>query len=540
MSALADKILHAVDNPSPPPSPATALKMFDPYHPANVSDSDEYEGDLLFSHVNQGPTTHDSYPLIKLPESSDASTSQPAVNQDLIVFDSPSEWSPFNHTELPNVSQPMSVDDLLANSPLHAFLNHEPTPLIDESKSGGDLADSLNMSPREGQLAFHRSPEMQERHLAPFSVPLLQPTFSENATPLRRSSRPRKSVAPTPSPQPPAVVTVLPSVRAFIRKKDVPPILDGGNGNPQDDRDEGRKSPARGLPSTPRSRHRSPNKEPFSFHREVGSLSPASASMLSSLAFNSIDVPGPTIRTAVEPQAALSFSVLVPSGEVSDAVSTPVRNDGPKRVPNSPRVELSPQKFRLQLPAPNDPTNTPARRIPIDQAFAAGQLSPEKVAKLGLTENNATSVIKTPARRILISENHATIPKPTTPTLESSEKQLLTQESSAPRHAIPSVKGKEKGGWPPSQGASSSVIKQGALPFPIVATTSAFIQSQASVTVHNLPKPGYSPARSALKINSKIPRINKKPYARKVLEKSTKSTTTRQTDSGKVWKCLMS
>jgi hypothetical protein len=51
-----------------------------------------------------------------------------------------------------------------------------------------------------------------------------------------------------------------------------------------------------------------------------------------------------------------------------------------------------------------------------------------------------------------------------------------------------------------------------------------------------LPNSVSSPAKPTLKVTSKIPRITKKPYARKVPEKSASATisTSKQSDSGKV------
>jgi len=553
---LADKILHAVDNPSPPPSPATALKMFDPYHPANLTDLGEYESDLMFPHVTQGPSAVD------IPEFSSGSKSGTAMNQDLIVFDSPNNLSSLNHIEPVTVSQqPMSVDDMLAKTPNSSPLyqpsqTHEPALLLVVPTSGGvgeDLmsVDSPKKSPEVGYRALGHSPEIQEQytHDEPHSSFPIQPTLAEDTimTPLRRSSRPRKSVAPTPSPQPPVAIAPPSVARTSVKKKDSLRNLDEDIANNPTDDDDDRKSPSRALPSTPRSRHRSPSKEPFSFHREVGSLSPTSASVLSSLAFNSIDIHGHTIDSSsnrsrsMEPSTILSFSVFAPSGGTSDGLSTPIRTDGPKRVPSPQKVETSPRKFRLQSPTPNGTANTPARRIPIEQAIAEGQLSPEKAAKIGFKANHgnsATSVVSTPARRILISEKSA-IPgsKPAVSMLESPVKHLATHKEllAVPsRPVIPSLKGKERAISPAPHGAPTSVIKS-ALPFPLVASTT--IESEAPVAVQNLPKPGSSPAKSTLKVTSKIPRINKKPYARKVTEKSASATTRKPTDL-KVMKSL--
>lgn len=518
--------------------------MFDPYHP----DSGEFEYD-----TSQEPTDQDILPLITLSDSGNTSKPPTALDPDLIVFDSPDPLPPFNHAEDSNVShQPMTVDDLLTNSPdpiplYQPILNHRPALLVDVPKCDIDVimcVDSLNKSLGVG---FDRRPsEVQPRQTLDETrpaVPVQQPGFVEDATvtPLRRSTRPRKSIAPVLSPRlTPPVVIADPSVaRTAIKGKESLRLPDEDI-NFQEGQE---KSPSKALPSTPR-RSRSPSKEPFLFRRELGSLSPASASLLSSLAFNNLDIPGQQIGSSnwptIETPQVLSFSAFAPVREVPDDVGTPVRTDGPKRVPSPQKVESSPHKFRLQSHAPNDPTNTPARRIPIEQAIAEGQLSPEKAARIGFKAangNNTAQVVSTPARRVLIPEKHVTPgPKPILSRLESPVKQPATYKDSsvAPRHAFQSVKGKERAVAPAMQESSLLVKKYRTLPFPLIATTT---ESHAPPVDKNLPKQDSSSAKSTLKVASKIPRISKKPYARKVTGRSTRAAsppTSSQVDSGKV------
>jgi hypothetical protein len=86
---------------------------------------------------------------------------------------------------------------------------------------------------------------------------------------------------------------------------------------------------------------------------------------------------------------------------------------------------------------------------------------------------------------------------------------------------------------PAPQGVS---IIRPSLPFPIVATTSPTIKC-LPVAIQNLPKSGSNLTKSTLKVTSKIPRINKKPYVRKAPEKSANETR-KPTDSAKVIKSL--
>ena len=525
MSALADKILHAVGNPSPPPTPPTALRMFDPYHTTNAKISEDYLDDLISLNMLDEPAITDDGPLRRTRESiqlhssmmSDSSSSK-SIN--LITFDSPYLAEPPNSTS----RQAMSVEDMLSQSPGSSLPSLATGEII--MAEGTDMSiDFPNaMVPERPLLANNLVPEIQEQDI-PGVHPDVNtvPVVAEKpmSTPLRRSSRPRKSLLPNISPQPPVFTVPLSAARTSIRKKQAFRNPDGEIvSDSQDEDGDIRQSPSRALPSTPQNRHRSPDKEPLSFHRQLGSLSPTSANVLSTLAFNINDDAKLTAdsssvtHTTFKPPAMSSFSVFATLTEATGGPSTPVRPDGAKRVLGSPKAESSPNKFRLQTPALDNPSNTPARRIPIEQAVAQGQLSPGKAAQMGFKSTGTPSVfVPTPARRVLVQAHPRSTIKSNGLRLDASIKSKTQRDRFVPSvsQVIPSLKGKEKAISPTPE---ESVIKPGNLPFPIDTRASNSSESRAQ---NNSTKSVSSPTKSTLKqTTSKIPRINTKPYARKV------------------------
>ncbi len=526
MSALADKILHAVGNPSPPPTPPTTLKMFDPYHTTNAKISEDYLDDLISLDVLDGPAITDDGPLLRTRESiqlhrSTLSDLSSRKSMNLITFDSPCFAEPSNSTS----RQAMSVEDTFSQSPGSSLPSLAPAPFAGEVVAEGtDMSiDPPNaMIPERPVLPNSLVPEIQEQDIRGVHPDVnIVPVVAEKpmSTPLRRSTRPRKSLLPNLSPQPPVLMAPLSAARTSIRKKnafrnpDEEIVSDS-----QDEGEDNRQSPFRALPSAPQNRRCSPDKEPLLFHRQLGSLSPTSADVLSTLAFNINDDAKLTAdsssltQTTFKPPAMSSFSAFATLTEATGGPSTPVRPDGAKRVLGSPKAESSPNKFRLQTPALDNPSNTPARRIPIEQAVAQGQLSPEKAAQMGF-KSAGTPSVSTPARRVLVQA----YPRPT---IKSTGLRLgapIKPKTQRDRpvtpisQAIPSLKGKEKAISPAPE---ESVVKPGNLPFPIDTTASSSSESRAQ---NNSTKSVSSPTKSTLKqTTSKIPRINTKPYARTV------------------------
>ncbi|KAF4614810.1 hypothetical protein D9613_003046 [Agrocybe pediades] len=548
-SALAERIIHAHDNPSPPPSPPLELSLFDPYHTSLTQPSTDYQADLmsLEQSVPQSPT-HES-----IAQQSDCNTPQ----EKLISFDSsmtpPVAESVPTRID-PSAPQPMlSIDDLLFKSP-SSTQRLTPTKVdvpqvtlqLAENTISDDAMTVDEPSTKEAVVGSDPVEIEVARDLLGTPTDAGQVVREDEVpvTPLRRSTRPRRSITPTPRASTP--VAPPSSARTQIRKKYVDSRPTEEVVSDSQEEDEGvPHSSSDGViastSSTARIRHRSPGKAPLSFSRELGSLSPTSTNVLASLAFGSTsDGSGPS--TVEAPQSMFSFSALNPPEGTGP--STPVRSSGPIRFSSPSKAETSPTKFRIQTPAPNDPTNTPARRITISEAIAQGHVSPAKAAQLGYKPDVSTlAPVSTPAQRVLVSET----PVPSTSKINESRLSSpmkissLRRDRSAAEPAgrlATSIKGKEK--ELPSQGVTKTTTAVRKLPFPIVAsatTTSAVsssvaVQGQASSV--NDPLPGkVSPGKSSLKqVASRIPRIGAKPYARVTAATAakTKPTTMRMVD----------
>ncbi|KAF9532960.1 hypothetical protein CPB83DRAFT_590491 [Crepidotus variabilis] len=604
-SALANRILLALDNPSPPPSPPAALSIFDPYHATNPGTSNDYQEDLLLLRANEeGHVPEDDNPLghrVTSPRTSPSQRKNQSAREELLIaFDSP------NHSMTADAMQPsavpttphpvLSVDDMFSQSPdVHQTIQttdvtmHVPV-LVVEGVERDDRSDSMAIdSPKQTMVELEpptHSPaqQIQENQTSNGTVASsFEPLVEPMATPLRRSSRPRKSVIPTPSPKPiphPVFTAPPPTTPLSIRKKSAlsKPIDDGEviEDSQDEKNDDTRLSPVRAARSRPR-RSRSPSKEPPSFRRELGSLSPKSSDLLSTLAFGdngpssrgpskeppfrrelgslspkSSDLPSTlafggleatpqppgssAIRSPYEPAPVFSFSVFGgDSGmlEPRATPSTPIREpspNGPRRILSPPKAETSPAKFHLQAPTPGSSVGTPARRITMEEAIANGQISPQKAAQLGFKANTAIATpstkVSTPARRVLISEKHPVPPpvsaKVVASRLTSPSKSLASsqREKSAEPSArlTASVKGKERAVSPGLSVESSLSKSTRQLPFPIVAaepTPSKNEPESMATSSSNTNGNISSPSKSSLKqVSSRIPRIPAKPYAR--------------------------
>ncbi|KDR81591.1 hypothetical protein GALMADRAFT_263876 [Galerina marginata CBS 339.88] len=559
-SALAEKIMHALDNPSPPPSPPPTLSLFDPYHTTVQDTTTDYQADLMSLNISDQPEDDEENPLLvfsvnRQPDHQpiaplEISTKDSATQEDLISFDSfttPPARNAVPDTSVPTVSSLvpqtiLSVDDLLSQSPEPI---NSPSPRLQVQipvvavssetgirDTGSPMAVDDQAFPGEGEPlpAPSASVEQQRRDEEPSNSTQTNQILPKEliTTPLRRSTRPRRSITPNPPPSPhPPIFTATPSgARTLVKKKVVNAEPDDEIvSDSQDEAEETERSPSRATPTVIRVKHRSPGKAPLSFRRELGSLSPTSTSVLASLAFTATDPNADFSVNQAQPstsQPMFSFSVFAPPVEATAGPSTPARPTGPIRFASPPKSSSSPTKYRIQTPAPNDPSNTPARRIPIAEAIAQGHISPQKAVQLGFKPNGTPlTSVPTSARRVLISET----PAPSTSKhLNASPSKPLPfqrERSADPiqRGLVPG-KGKEK--VPPTPNKSSMVSK---LPFPLVPTTAP--SDETSVSCAQVPtqtdttKAKSSPLKSSLKqVTSRIPRIGSKPYARTVDLKS--------------------
>lgn len=586
---LADKIIHALDNPSPPPSPSDSLRDFDPYHTTSLDGPADYHTDLMSLKINDAFETDDENPLLvqfrnELPAPlllsgpSSGNDVPAAVQETLIDVDSFSTPLKREYTRAEafrgmaaTMPQPtFSVDDLLTQSP-SIVVSATSQPQLDgvagtpdnlptephvevESPVFTDTSEAAEELVRQVEIPAvilnHRtSDDITLLVTQPSGVEsIIQPASTEEllVTPLRRSTRPRRSVTPTPTPVTP--VFVPPSIaRTHIKKKFATPTrdsIDELNSGLQGEEEMRRSpSPPTGTSTTVRARHRSPGKVSLSFRRELGSLSPTSSNLLSTLAFvppnepldgTSMDLSINQAESSPHAQPMFSFSIFRPP---ADAPSTPVRWTGPIRFASPPKGSTSPNKFRIHTPVPGDPTNTPARRIPIAEGIAQGHVSPEKAVKFGLQANGTPlPSIPTPARRVLITESTApALTKSSNLRPASPMKRVLAHREPSAEPSLrlgSSIKGKEKATLAP-QGRPTTLAK---LPFPLVPSTSLSTEASTS-SAHipsqdNLAKAKASPVKSNLKQpTSRIPRIGTKPYTRPESKTGPKVTSSRSTST---------
>ncbi len=568
-SALADRVIHALDNPSPPPSPPSTLRIFDPFHTTNPDGPTDYHTDLMSLKINDNSDTESGITLLSASVESQYSSQFTAPPPDILINDAHAtreclisfECSPifpikqgatkaaFSETMTPPNRPVFSVDELLSQTP------HNP-PIPTPNNSGQTLGnmngepspkDKSSMLPRQGstpEVVITTPPVTEQSDLHNNMTDIVpdttQSTSTERlaATPLRRSTRPRRSITPSPTPDSNSSIFVAPPsiARTQVKKKMTALIHDDEIVNDsQDEQDDIRKSPSLlNTESTIRVRHRSPGKAPLSFRRELGSLSPTSSNVLSTLAFAAVDDPVnenaitmPLTQIASSSsQPMFSFSVFTPPTEVP---STPARPTGPVRFVSPPKASSSSSTYRIQTPALGDPTNTPARRIPISQAVAQGHVSPEKAIQLGFTASGTPlPSTSSPAKRVLLSDSAApALMKSSNLRPASPIKRTLGLKSTSVelgQRFTASLKGKERAP-PVSQERTAALPK---LPYPLLSSTSASSSQPVSSqdVIHVKP----SPAKSALKQpTSKIPRIGMKPYARTVPKVSEKAAATAST-----------
>ncbi|KAF9477387.1 hypothetical protein BDN70DRAFT_881294 [Pholiota conissans] len=557
-SALADRVIHALDNPSPPPSPPTTLRDFDPYHTTASDGPTDYQTDLMSLKINDGPENEDESPFsAQLGNKQSMSLLWPTVTSDnnappfkgaLIDIDSFSSLPSGDYdtkgaarmsTSLP---QPiLSVDDLLSQSPIiETSTSSQPRPealagstdflltsqsvanetqmLIDASSTPGETSGKAEILAVVLNSPIPGAAEINLPSVADSSLPSVS-TENLLVTPLRRSTRPRRSVTPTPAPIAPVFIPPPSIARTQVKKKLSTPGPDDEFVDSSQAEEQTRRSSSPNP--TVRVRHRSPGKAPLSFRRELGSLSPTSSNVLSTLAFvpppDSLDGTDTTPnQNETPPKAAptFSFSVFAP---LTDAPSTPVRSTGPIRF-TSPAKGSSPNKYQIHTPAPGDPTNTPARRIPIAEGIAQGYVSPEKADKLGYQPNGTPlPSIPTPARRVLVTESAApAMMKSSNLRPASPLKRMLGQRDTSlepPQRLGASIKGKEKAAQLPQERPTLP-----RLPYPLtlsMSSSTVLSTSSGRSVQDNVAKAKASPAKSNLRQpTSRIPRIGTKPYAR--------------------------
>lgn len=609
---MASKILRASVNPSPPPrspGPTTLDDVHDAGNEGNSAPNDSISP--LLAQKTLPEVEHDIES--KLPPSNvDPSAEDPVVinedvEQDLITFDTsntldtppvplpPKTPSNASDTRIQGI---VTVDDLLFSSPMRpldgplAFpssLGHiqipsaQAQPTTDEVTSTVDdekrvlqeLVDGSSDTPATPLVDLSEMPAevlAQNEPLPPLikvdAIPGLDESELPNtSTPLRRSSRPRRSCSPLVVP-----LTSLSPPKPVQKEIDAPPVVVGPARRKSlkgKEREIVVISDAEDEPSLyqpagdPRlisiaedalsRRSRSPQRRTVSSSTRLGSLSPTSAVVLSQL------LPAPS-----EDQVESGLGEDLPVDASSEIpTSTPLQSIPEVHTPPPPSRE--PPASPPKLP---DVTRTPARRVPIAQALREGTVSPHKPLALPTSSNIDSQPApfirqalddpnRSPAKRILLPQpipsssklpplrlHGSQLPTPGRPTVfrsRSEEPQPLgslkpkRSTSLEPTQGTTSTSTAGKDGFFKGLPGASSITqptqRPKPLPHPIIPTQSRIPSSipegdeneiepittkpQTTSPPKNSPsKPSSSLRQPTSRLDTKIPRFGAKPYAR--------------------------
>lgn len=590
-SALATKISRAWDNPSPPPSPP-----FPPHNPEDLLELDTHqavdlppfeagtsESDVAaMLDVQQGATEESlsrELSVATLPQSDLINFDPPtypnnAPRPPLVTHSITSSLTDFVQAPLDTYEHSSTVDELLAISPQRQMtpppLPSTEVPVVDVRKMlSADNTYAQKATPLEEQV------DIQIQQLAPVTIsstpstspippqPLinLAPVLEseESGTPLRRSSRQRRSVSPL----------VLPLVNqhspsATFGSQDIPAL---------------QVSPNEPLLLSPRSgparRKSAKGKE-----RELSSLPTGvtEAEAMHGQVSGTTEVPPtPSERPeehtrfrlrSLSPTSTGVLEQLLPS-KLSSAMHEPQHNPfipqpvfaAPPRASNISSANTASQK------TPLEPPRTPARRVPISQAVKEGSLpthSAFQILSPRKPDLNATNTgsfgspvfrrvalddpTRSPAKRIPVVEAlpSATKPRPPANADLFAPNPPQYEERSQSEEPLPSVatKSGRSASVEPVQSVLS-VKKSGLgripsavlstptnLPYPITRTPNRTISAIPEVDETEVQTSGISssPTRPTAvrplpaRIESRIPRIGAKPYARTTVKASTART----------------
>ncbi|KAG1756805.1 uncharacterized protein EDB91DRAFT_1076736 [Suillus paluster] len=599
-SVLASRIMRACDNPSPPPRA----------HPTIYFGLLTKDGRTPFPDISAPPSPFRPINLrerlSQFAETERALSPQPAQLQasndqhsplqdfagnisqpDLISFEScstlvktlPAEPSAEGHPRGSPIQTSSSIDDLLSQSPQHPSII--PTPRVDgvEQSSSSDSLDDLPQG---------RVPADAESRPPPPSSP--SPLVATCATPdilkERARSSVRRSARLSGTPRPNQIthaqqLSETPKLKGKSRaimlapegEKPIAPdeqMVVRGNADPYPDIQrstedkERRRSRKRGL----NGKTDTPN-----LQRELGSLSPQSADVLTRLLPSQRSTPLPEGQSS-QPQRELSFGSLDPplltpqrpklnSQHPNFSLATVQRPLVVAPTPVRPNGGLpgssSHLKFSLTV---DDASRTPARRVPIQDVFVQGSASSQNVMLLSAKRDTSTRLMGTrgpvfsrpalddpsrsPAKRILITDLNSPMRSPTRPAAgrarsTSTEPKPIVPQPLRSRSVDPSPRAPDSKGKEPMFPKLSSKPRSGAkLPFPLVPGQKAGTDLPHSIpeeaegsevgehSIANHAESSSSPVKSSLKkpsTGSRIPRIGAKPYARPQPKKPISSTT---------------
>lgn len=408
------------------------------------------------------------------------------------------------------------------------------------------------------------------------SVPGLDETFlTGTSTPLRRSSRPRRScsplVVPLTSLSPPksaqkandvSSIMVGPARRKSVKGKEREIVVVSS-----ETEDEPPTQPITRIRLVPIAedslsrRSRSPQRRTVSSQIRLGSLSPTSAVVLSQI-----------LPVSSEGQDASESGTGAPAEAPSVLPPSTPQKSAPQ--PQTPPPPSSPSQGALVSPSKLlDVTRTPARRIPIAQALREGTVSPQKLLALpsaSTADSQPSPFIRqslddptrSPAKRVLLPQafpsaskppplrfQSSQLPTPSRPSVFRSRSEeprpLVTPKNERstslepPRRKVPALTLGKDGFFKRPPGASSgipSAQRLKPLPHPIIPSHSRIPssipegdenQEEAEAAVTKLcavsppksspTKPSSSLRQPTSRVETKIPRIGAKPYARPAL-----------------------
>lgn len=559
-SALASRLLRAIDNPSPPPSPAP-LPTLDDVAEAETETGGKGEagfpGEL--ESVSTAPTfllSGSMAPQIIGP----SSVSSPESEPDLMTFDdrleSPNALStqPASTSQLP--PSPFSFPEVTA-TPAHTTSPHTVQSfqgrtdiLVDLQDDGPAVSTQANQQEDKdidsGQLIpgpLQGSESCVQPRSDPTSNTSTQTTPLADAllqTPLRRSSRPRKSVTPhllnylasgsSDAESSPAQSTPRLGVTRKTRKGKERALSPSRH----DDDPEARppsgglfKASEEPLNVRPQRRYsRSPIRREFG--RELGSLSPNSVGLLVSLVPSTSRAGSPanpeySAEAPISPSRPLETQSDPQVGQATQPSDTEpaipahtTQSSTPLRLPITPKRHYnphSPSKLRLQSVSTDDPTRTPARRIPLEQAVAEGHISPQKLSQMQAGTPGPVNIFtgqnmpvlnmslkadSSPARRVFVAP--ATKGKPVNPPQSPRRPQLGGFTSTANGSAT--VTGPRE---------VKALPQSTKLPFPLVAAPKSQLLAEKD-SPSKEPVSNDQAGSSLKQTTSRIPR--KKPYSR--------------------------
>lgn len=471
-----------------------------------------------------------------------------------------------------------NIDGLLARSP-QCLPNMPSPPRVDgvEQSNSSDSLDEL----RQGVPVDADSGPPHPSSSSPLIANLCAPDIIEQRTssPVRRSARLSVTPLKITHAQQPSESKLKGKFRATTL------LAEGKNSTILDEQTDGQGSadPFPHIQRSPeekerRSRRRGLNGklETPNLKRELGSLSPQSADVLARLLPAEGSTPLPVGQSS-QPQRDLFLGSLDPSP------STPQRPDSNSRpnfslnaihrpllvAPTPIRLigglsgPSSPLKFSVTV---DDVSRTPARRVPIQDAFVQGSASAQNAMLLSAKRDASTRLTmrgpvfsrpasddapRSPAKRVLIAPLNTPVRSPARPAAvkarsASAEPKPLFPKPARSRSVDPSPQASriiDSKGKEPMFPKPPSKPRPGAkLPFPLVPGQKAGTDLPHSIpeeaegpeavgedAIANEAAASSSPVKSSLKkpsVGSRIPRIGAKPYARPQPRKPVSSAAT--------------